>query len=383
MRPVLLDINSNLSPRQRDRLLGGLAAHPAAGRAAADQPDHRARRRRAHLRRRRRRQPRPRRAGRAAGRDDDLARAHGDALEVDPAPARATSRARSSGSARATTTSRVPVTTGDELGELAASFNEMVAGLAERERIREAFGTYLDKEVAEYILSEGFTEEGVEVEVTVLFCDVRDFTEFASGATPQEVVAALNRLFEVIVPIIAGHGGHIDKFEGDGLLAVFGAPEPFPDHADRAVRAACEIGAAVNERGEAGELRVGVGVNTGARDRRRDRRRRAAQLLGDRRRRQRRRPGRGPDPRDRRQHPDHRRDLDAALARVRGREPRQGRAARASPSRWPSTRRSSPAPSRPSPSRPPPTATATPTLDRRSRRRLRRAARAADHAPRR
>ena len=63
------------------------------------------------------------------------------------------------------------------------------------------------------------------------------------------MVAALNRLFEVIVPIIAGHGGHIDKFEGDGLLAVFGAPEPFPDHADRAVRAACEIATAVNDRG--------------------------------------------------------------------------------------------------------------------------------------
>ena len=157
----------------------------------------------------------------------------------------------------------VPVTTGDELGELAASFNSMVEGLAERERIREAFGTYLDEEIADYILSEGFSEEGVEIEVTVLFCDVRDFTRFASGATPQEVVKALNRLFEAIVPIIADQGGHVDKFEGDGLLAVFGAPEPFPDHADRAVRAACEIGGAVNERGEAGELRVGVGVNTG------------------------------------------------------------------------------------------------------------------------
>jgi class 3 adenylate cyclase len=157
----------------------------------------------------------------------------------------------------------VPVTTGDELGELAASFNEMVAGLAERERLREAFGTYLDKEVAEYILSDGFDEEGVEIEVTVLFCDVRDFTEFASTATPTEVVASLNRLFEVIVPIIAEHGGHVDKFEGDGLLAVFGAPEPFTDHADRAVRSACAIATAVNDRDEAGELRVGVGVNTG------------------------------------------------------------------------------------------------------------------------
>jgi adenylate cyclase len=65
------------------------------------------------------------------------------------------------------------------------------------------------------------------------------------------------------VPIIAKHGGHVDKFEGDGLLAVFGAPEPFPDHADRAVSAACEIGVAINDRGQAGDLRLGVGVNTG------------------------------------------------------------------------------------------------------------------------
>ncbi len=157
----------------------------------------------------------------------------------------------------------IPVTTGDELGELAASFNEMVEGLAERERLREAFGTYLDREVAEYILSEGFSEEGVEVEVTVIFCDVRGYTEFASESTPQQVVAALNELFETIVPIIAGHGGHIDKFEGDGLLAVFGAPEPFPDHADRAVRAACEIASTVNRDGGGGELRVGIGVNSG------------------------------------------------------------------------------------------------------------------------
>jgi class 3 adenylate cyclase len=157
----------------------------------------------------------------------------------------------------------VSVTTGDEIGELAASFNEMVTGLAERDRIREAFGTYLDEEVAEYILSEGYSERGVELEVSVLFCDARGFTQFASGATPQEVVAALNGLFEVIVPIIARHGGHVDKFVGDGLLAVFGAPEMYRDHAERAVRAACEIAVAVNEEARAGELRVGIGVNTG------------------------------------------------------------------------------------------------------------------------
>ena len=156
----------------------------------------------------------------------------------------------------------VPVTTGDELGELAAAFNETVAGLAERERLREAFGTYLDKAVAEYILSEGFEAGGVELEVSVLFCDVRDFTSFAARADAKEVVACLNELFEAVVPIISRHGGHVDKFVGDGLLAVFGAPEPYPDHADRAVGAACELAGKVNAEGGP-RLDVGVGVNTG------------------------------------------------------------------------------------------------------------------------
>ena len=156
----------------------------------------------------------------------------------------------------------VPVISGDELGELAASFNQMVAGLRERERLREAFGTYLDKEVAEYILSERFVEEGIEREVSILFCDVENFTRFAAQANATEVVARLNELFETVVPVVARHGGHVDKFEGDGLLAVFGAPEPYPDHADRAVRAAVEMAVRVNT-GDGQGFRIGVGVNTG------------------------------------------------------------------------------------------------------------------------
>jgi class 3 adenylate cyclase len=157
---------------------------------------------------------------------------------------------------------RVPVTSNDDLGELTDGFNRMAAGLAERERIREAFGTYLDKEVADYILSEGISPAGIEVDVSVLFCDVRNFTDFASDAEATEVVAAINRLFEVIVPVVDRHGGHIDKFLGDGVLAVFGVPENFEDHADRALAAGCEIVRRV-EAGEAGDLRVGVGINTG------------------------------------------------------------------------------------------------------------------------
>ncbi len=158
---------------------------------------------------------------------------------------------------------RVPITTADEIGELATSFNEMVAGLGERERLREAFGTYLDREVADYILSEGFDERGVEAEVTIMFCDVRGFTAFAAEAGARAVVARLNSLFEVVVPIIAAEGGHVDKFEGDGLMAVFGAPERYADHAERAVRAALEIDAQVNGGRERDDFELGVGLNTG------------------------------------------------------------------------------------------------------------------------
>jgi class 3 adenylate cyclase len=158
-------------------------------------------------------------------------------------------------------TARVPVTTSDELGELANDFNLMARGLEEREQMREAFGTYMDKEVAQLILSGQFPEEGVEVDVSIMFCDVRGFTSYAESAEATEVIASLNRLFETMVPIVDKHGGHVDKFMGDGLLAVFGAPEAYPDHADRAVAAACEIVAAVN--GEGNGLPVGAGVNTG------------------------------------------------------------------------------------------------------------------------
>jgi class 3 adenylate cyclase len=156
----------------------------------------------------------------------------------------------------------VPVTTADELGELAATFNQVVQGLREREQIREAFGTYLDKDVAGFILSGNFPDDGIEVDVSVLIFDVRGFTEFAARAEAKEVVARLNELFEVTVPIVARHGGHVDKFVGDGLIAIFGAPESYPDHAARAVRAGCEMVRKVND-GAVGDLRIGVGINTG------------------------------------------------------------------------------------------------------------------------
>lgn len=158
-------------------------------------------------------------------------------------------------------TARVPVVSGDETGQLAESFNEMVAGLRERERLRDAFGTFVDPDLVDRV-AEGRELGAEELEVTVLFLDIRDFTAFASRASAREVVEYLNGFYDLVVPILGRHGGHVDKFVGDGLLAVFGAPVPRPDHADRGVAAAVEVAARV--RTEYGErLRIGVGVNSG------------------------------------------------------------------------------------------------------------------------
>jgi adenylate cyclase len=155
---------------------------------------------------------------------------------------------------------RVPVYDGSQIGQLQLGFNDMVAGLQERERIKEAFGTYVDPDVAAHILEEGTDLGGEEVEVTLMFIDVRNFTGFAERTPAREVVSAINRLFERIVPIIHSRGGRVDKFVGDGLLAVFGAPRRQPDHAGQALAAALEIADAA---ATAGELEIGVGLNSG------------------------------------------------------------------------------------------------------------------------
>jgi adenylate cyclase len=160
-------------------------------------------------------------------------------------------------------TVRVPVVSTDETGELAASFNAMVAGLDERERLREAFGAFVDPALTERVLSEGTDLRGEMVDASMLFLDVRGFTAMAEDASAREAVARLNALYESVVPVILRHGGHANKFIGDGLLAVFGAPDRHADHAGRAVAAALEIGARVRE-GVAGTLRVGIGVNSGS-----------------------------------------------------------------------------------------------------------------------
>ena len=158
---------------------------------------------------------------------------------------------------------RVPVTSGDEMGRLAGSFNEMMQGLSEREALREAFGAYVDPEVAQRVLEQGGELiEGQEREVTVMILDVWDFTAFAERSSARETVAFLNDLFGVVVPCVTEHGGNANKFLGDGLLAVFGAPDRLPDHADRALAAAGDVARRLSAR-FGSEVRFGIGINSG------------------------------------------------------------------------------------------------------------------------
>jgi adenylate cyclase len=158
---------------------------------------------------------------------------------------------------------RLPVVQDDDLGVLSASFNRMQAGLAERQRLQAAFGTYVDPVLAARLLEQGDDIfRGERREVTVMFIDVRDFTPFAEANTAEDTVARLNALFDIVVPAVVGAGGHVNKFLGDGAMVVFGAPNGLSDHADVAVRAAVRIHRLVAER-FGGEVRIGIGINTG------------------------------------------------------------------------------------------------------------------------
>lgn len=118
---------------------------------------------------------------------------------------------------------------GTELGELQAGFNRMVAGLRERERLRDLFGRHVGRDVAEAALASDPELGGVECEAAALFVDIIGSTTMTATRPATEVVALLNRFFGVVVDEVERHGGLVNKFEGDAALAVFGAPAPLDD----------------------------------------------------------------------------------------------------------------------------------------------------------
>ena len=155
----------------------------------------------------------------------------------------------------------LPVYDATEVGRLQAGFNRMVAGLRERERIRDLFGRQVGADVARAALSGGIELGGEERDVAVLFVDLIGSTSLAAERPPQDVVTLINRFFEVVVHAVASEGGWVNKFAGDGALAIFGAPMGLPDAAGRALAAARRVAADLAD--AVPELDAAVGVSAG------------------------------------------------------------------------------------------------------------------------
>jgi adenylate cyclase len=161
----------------------------------------------------------------------------------------------------------------DEIGDLMKAFNQMTRSLMEKEQIKDAFRRYVSRQVAEEIFKNPDqyidTLRGTRRKVTILFADIRGFTPLTERLSAEDVVTLLNEVLTGMTKVIFKHEGTVDKFIGDSIMAVFGAPIAHNDDTDRAIHAAVEIQRAVQHMSEQRKkqeremISVGIGINTG------------------------------------------------------------------------------------------------------------------------
>src|SRR5215217_5890082 len=138
-----------------------------------------------------------------------------------------------------------------------------------RDQQKEMVRRFATPEVAQDLQQSGFALQGRHVQATVMFCDIRDFTALVESQPPDETIELLNTFYTLMFDAINGQGGVVNQMIGDGLMAIFGAPLPLPDHAAAAVRAALEMIEMIElfgiERRDAGRapIRIGIGIATG------------------------------------------------------------------------------------------------------------------------
>jgi class 3 adenylate cyclase len=163
----------------------------------------------------------------------------------------------------------VNITRNDEIGDLATTFNSMADGLKERDLIKDLFGKYVQKEVAERALKSEIKLGGERQEGTVLFSDIRSFTTISEGLDPETLVSMLNRYFTVMVDHIIRCKGVLDKYIGDALMVHFGILGDTDSSADNAVLAAIGMIESLREFNDEQEslerpvIQIGVGIHTG------------------------------------------------------------------------------------------------------------------------
>jgi adenylate cyclase len=138
-----------------------------------------------------------------------------------------------------------------------------------RDRQRELFRKFATAEVAEELLTSGLALGGKHVEASVMFSDIRKFTSLTETLSPADTIELLNSYYTLMFDAIGGQGGIVNQMLGDGLMAIFGAPLPRPDHRQRAVSAALEmqelVGGFNREQAARGgaEIRIGIGIASG------------------------------------------------------------------------------------------------------------------------
>ncbi len=168
---------------------------------------------------------------------------------------------------------RIEIATGDELGRLAARFNEMAGELAVSQQRSERINRlkrFLAPQVAELIdrAGDGSVLDSRRVEVAVVFGDLRGFTAFSARAEPEAIIGVLGEYYEALGAVVARHGGTLTNFSGDGLMVLVNAPVPCPDPAFRAVEMVVEMRSAAQAliagwRAQGHSLGFGVGLAWG------------------------------------------------------------------------------------------------------------------------
>ena len=164
-------------------------------------------------------------------------------------------------------TARTTISGRDVSGRLSERLNEMANGLQERDHVKEVFGRYIATQVSDKILKGEVNLGGESKRVTILFSDIRNFTGMSEAMAPQQVVAFLNDYFSEMVDAVFEHGGVLDKFMGDGLMAVFGSLDD-SEHEKGAVQAALRMRALLAKingvRAVSGTppIAIGIGIHT-------------------------------------------------------------------------------------------------------------------------
>jgi adenylate cyclase len=157
----------------------------------------------------------------------------------------------------------------DEIGELTESFVAMGKGLEEREKLKETFGKFVNKEIAEQVLKGEIKLGGERKNVAVFFSDIRSFTAISEKLEPEEVVEFLNEYMTRMVACVNNTGGVVDKFIGDAIMAVWGAPVSYGNDIQNAVNGALMMRneLVIFNRGRGGVkkpiIRIGCGINYG------------------------------------------------------------------------------------------------------------------------